>query len=74
MMLDLAMFLGGYKCLQDYIANVLLQVIRISEGVQCRGATLRDLGSYAVCITAITFALHSGYVSASLSSSLELTS
>ncbi|KAJ9513893.1 hypothetical protein QJQ45_020970, partial [Haematococcus lacustris] len=38
------------------------QVIRISGGVRCQGATLRDLVSYTACISAVALAFHSGHV------------
>lgn len=50
------------------------QVIRISGGAQCRGATLRDVASYALCVTVVALALHSGSVSACCLSLLWLAS
>lgn len=38
------------------------QVIRISKGVNCRGAVLRDVGTYAVSITGVGLCFLSGVV------------
>lgn len=40
-----------------------MQVIRISGGVKCQGAALRDVGVYAVSVAAVGLVFHSGHVS-----------
>ena len=41
---------------------VASEVIRISEGVSCRGATMRDVGIYVVSIVGVIATLWSGTV------------
>ncbi|KAL6749891.1 hypothetical protein V8C86DRAFT_3144484 [Haematococcus lacustris] len=52
-------FTGAAMFVQCIVAS---EVIRISGGVRCQGATLRDLVSYTACISAVALAFHSGHV------------
>ena len=41
-----------------------LKVIRISQGVTCKGALLRDVGTYAASVMGVGLCFYSGVVSA----------
>lgn len=51
--------------IHTYLARALPpQVIRISQGVHCRGATLRDVGTFTVAVAGVGLAFASGHVRA----------
>ncbi|KAF5827358.1 hypothetical protein DUNSADRAFT_790 [Dunaliella salina] len=52
-------FTGAAMFVQCVVAS---EVIRISKGVTCKGAVLRDVGTYAVSIMGVGLCLYSGVI------------